>query len=94
MRNNGTNSTSIDESDLWYYNHKSLFWILIFISMLIALAGVLGNAMVIYAATRKRHMSGGFSYLNNAVKSLAITDFCFSLFATPLSIVYWYWSKI
>ena len=90
---NQTNSSAIDESYLWYYDHKPQFWMLISISILIALSGVIGNAMVIYASTQKKHMRGGFSYLSDAVKSLAITDFCFSLFGTPFSIVYWYWGK-
>ena len=91
MRRNLTHFASIDELHLWYYDHRGLFWILISIVILIALVGVLGNAMVIYAATQK-NMSGGFRYLNEAVISLAITDFCFSLFGTPFSIVYWYCS--
>ena len=81
------------EKCLWYYSHKELFWVLISIAIVVALAGVVANALVIYAATQKRNMSSGFRYLNHAVMSLAITDFCLSLFGTPFSIVYWYWGK-
>ena len=93
MEENVTNSSSVDESYLWYYDHKGLFWTLISMSILIGIAGVMGKSMVIYAVIYKRRTSGGFRYLNDAVKSLAITDFCFSLFGTPFSIVYWYWGK-
>ena len=81
------------EKCLWYYSHKALFWILISIAILVALVGVSGNVLVIYAAAQKKHMSGGFRYLNHAVMSLAITDFGLSLFGTPFSIVYWYWGE-
>ena len=98
MANNVTNvscnSSVIDEASFWYYDHKSLFWMLISISIIIALAGAIGNALVIYASTRARHMKDGFRYLNDAVKSLAVTDFCLSVFGTPFSVVYWYWGKI
>ena len=90
---NLTNSSSIDESDLWYYYNKGLFWMLISISILIAFAGVIGNAVVIYAATKERNIGARFRYLNDVVKSLAITDFSLPLFGTPVTVVYWYWSK-
>ena len=59
---NETNSSGIDESYLWYYEHQPQFWLLISISILIAFAGVIGNTMVIYAATQKRHISVRFCY--------------------------------
>ena len=82
-----------NEECLWYYSNKALFWVLVSILILVSIVGVLGNAIVIYAATKKKHMSGGFRYLNRAVRSLAITDLCLSLFGTPMAIVFWYWSK-
>ena len=92
---NCTNMTDYyrHEECLWYYSHKALFWGLISITLLIALAGVVGNAIVIYFATQKQAIKGGFRYLNFAVKSLAITDFCNSLFGTPAFIFYWYWGR-
>ena len=81
------------EECLWYYSHKPLFWVLMSMMILIALVGVLGNAMVIYFATQKDTKRSGFRYLNYAVNSLAITDFCLSLFGTPAIIVYWYWGR-
>ena len=90
---NVTNNVTTDEKALWYYSHQEIFWILISISILIALAGVVGNALVIFAATQKRSIGAGFRYLNHAVISLAIADFILSLFGTPFSIVYWYWGE-
>ena len=84
---------SVHEECLWYYSHKELFWVLISIAILLALVGVVGNALVIYAATKKNPFRGVFHYLNHVVISLAVTDFCLLLFGTPCDIVYWYWGK-
>ena len=98
METNITNCTNItyfwrNEECLWYYSHKELFWTLMSIFVVVALAGVPANVFVIYVATQKRHMVSGFRYLNHAVKSLAITDICLNLFGTPATVVYLYWSK-
>ena len=93
MEANDTNVTTSDEKVLWYYSHQDTFWVLISISILIALAGVLGNGLVILASIKKRSIAEKFRYMNYAVISLAIADFILSLFGTPFSIVYWYWGK-
>jgi hypothetical protein len=81
-------------SQLWYDNHKAFFWILVTISALIALAGVFGNALVIFAAMKKSHIGSSFRYLNRVVLSLAISDFAYSLLGEPFFVVHWYWGKL
>ena len=80
-------------AQLWYYDNKSFFWILISVAISIALAGAFGNALVIFAATQRSNIGASFRYLNHAVISLAVGDFILSLFGTPLNVVYWYWGK-
>ena len=91
---NVTNFSIKNESPLWYDDNKELFWLLVSIAILVAIVGVVGNALVIYAATQKKEIGARFRHLNHAVASLAIADFLLSLFGTPCDVVYWYWGKI
>ena len=93
MEINGTNNCT-NGSQLWYDNHKEFFWILVAISALIALVGILGNALVIFAASQKRHIGSSFRYLNRVVLSLAISDLSYSLLGEPFFVVHWYWGKL
>ena len=77
----------------WYCDNVEMFWILICITIVIALLAAMGNAFVIFVFITKRGIGSKFRYLNHAVLSLAIADFINSLFGTPFSIVYWYWGK-
>ena len=92
-RSNITNSTDDHESNLWYDDNKALYWVLVSITLFMAIVGVVGNALVIYAATQKKEIGARFRHLNHAVTSLAIADFLLSLFGTPCDVVYWYWGK-
>ena len=76
----------------WYDEHTALFWSFIVVCALIALVGMIGNGFVIYVVSRKQHI-GALRYLNEAVKSLAFTDFCFGLLGAPLTMIYWFWGK-
>ena len=94
METNQTNNTNIEIDKLWYYENKGLFWILVSISVLIALSGVVGNALVIIATIQSRNIGASFRYLNRAVLALAVEDFSYLLIGTPFYVVHWYWGKL
>ena len=68
------------------------FWVLIAVWTLTCIAGIIGNSLVIYFASRKPK-EDTFRHLNTVVRNLAITDFLYSVFGSPLTMVYWTWSK-
>ena len=94
METNQTNITNIEGDKLWYYENRETFWVLVSISVLIALTGAVGNAFVIFAAIQRRNIASSFRYLNRVVLSLAIADFSYSLIGTPFYVVHWYWGKL
>ena len=92
MEINETNNCT-NGSQLWYDDNTEFFWILVSISALLSFVGVVGNAIVIYAAIQKRRIASSFRYLNRVVLSLAIADFLYSLLGEPFFVVHWYWGK-
>ena len=88
--------TSSEDKDLmesWYYDGGApLFIVLVSIKALIAMIGVAGNSIVIYASIKDRQsIVRSFRYLNRVVRSLAIADFIYSLVGQPFDILYWYY---
>ena len=68
------------------------FYALIVIYTLLSIIGMIGNGLVIYVANRSPK-GGALRHLNKVVRNLAITDFLYSVFGSPLTMVYWTWSK-
>lgn len=70
-----------------------LFWVSVAVSVILAILSIIGNGIVIYVAGRKKN-TGTLRYLNNAVRSLAVTDLVIGLIGIPLMIVYYYWGQL
>ena len=86
-----TNSTA--EELTAYEKNKTMFWAFATFSVLIAILAVIGNGLVIYIAHGVKHV-GPLRYLDNVVKSLALTDLAFGLVATPLIIINYYMGEV
>ena len=78
----------------WYDNGgATLFMVLVVIRTMIAMVGIIGNSIVIYASIKDRQsVVRSFRYLNRVVRSLAIADFLYSLVGQPCDILYWYYT--
>ena len=76
-----------------YEESKPLFWCFVSVCIVIAIIGIIGNGLVIYASHQSRS-SGRFRYLDSVIKSLAVTDFLFGLVGTPLIITTYYLGKL
>ena len=84
-----------DESTKSWYDDRgaTLFMILVAIKIIIAMVGIIGNSIVIYASIKDRQsVVRSFRYLNRVVRSLAIADFLYSLVGQPFDILYWYYN--
>ena len=84
-----------DESTKSWYDDggATLFMILVAIKIIIAMVGIIGNSIVIYASIKDRQsVVRSFRYLNRVVRSLAIADFLYSLVGQPFDILYWYYN--
>ena len=94
MFNELANCSNTNTTLYWYnVGNKNLFWVLVSIRVLISIAGIAGNTMVIYAATRNRKaIFSSFRYLNRVVLSLAFADLFYSLLGQPFDILHWYLS--
>ena len=68
-----------------YEQHKSLFWVIGVFYLCLALIGVIGNGLVIYASYGTRN-DGPMRHLDDVIKSLAVADALFALIGTPLLI--------
>ena len=88
---NNTEMETTDEGKFWFDENEYLFWVLVVLSSLIACAGVIGNALVMFIAIKNEDISASFRYLNRVVLSLAVADFCFLFIGEPFYIMYWYW---
>ena len=87
-----TNCSNPSNQTSWYHdNNQAIVGIMVVVRVLIALAGIIGNSMVIYAArTRWSTMGASFRYLNRVVVSLAFADLFYSLLGQPFDILHWY----
>ena len=88
--NNVTNLNTYNNTNALYSIKVPLFWASVGVSVLLAILAIIGNGIVIYVAGRKTN-TGTMRYLNDAVRSLAISDFLIGLVGTPLIITYSYW---
>ena len=66
-----------------------LFWATVALSAILSLVGTMGNAMVIFVGGRRKK-TGVLRHFNNAVRSLAITDFLIGAVGMPAIIVFSY----
>ena len=83
-----------EDEESWYDDRgATLFMILVAIKTMIAMVGIIGNSIVIYASIKDRQsVVRSFRYLNRVVRSLAIADFLYSLVGQPFDILYWYYN--
>ena len=66
---------------------------MVFIRVLVAITGVIGNFLVIVAFVKNKNAIGqNFRYLNNVVLSLAIAGILYSVLGQPFDILYWYYN--
>ena len=73
----------------YYEENRVLFWFFASVCILVALLTVIGNGIVIYVSIETKSY-GRLRYLDNVVKSLAVTDFLFGVIATPLAVTSYY----
>ena len=69
-------STAFHQSDVVWESNKAFFGVLVAVYLCIAAVAVVGNALVLYAAYGNRN-TGRLRYLDEAIKSLAVTDMLF-----------------
>ena len=70
-----------------------LFGLFTSIYIVIAILTILGNGIVIYVS-HKTKSTGRLRYLDNVVKSLAVTDFLFGIVGAPIIITGYYMGKL
>ena len=73
---------SKNQSEYDYDFRKERFWVHATLYILIGLIAALGNGFVLFVTYGYRN-SGRLRYLDNAIKSLALTDMLFGLIGMP-----------
>ena len=88
-----TSKTELPVTYKTYYEQNDvLFWFFASVCILVALLTVIGNGIVIYVSIETKSY-GRQRYLDNVVKSLAVTDFLFGVITTPLVVTSYYMGK-
>ena len=87
------NSTTDISLATGYAKISTLFWSMVGFYFVIALLTIIGNGVVVYAAYGNEN-SGPLRYLDNVVKSLAMSDILYGLIGTPLLLYSYYLGKI
>ena len=72
-----------------YEEHFVMFWMISAFYLCLALIGIIGNGLVIYASYGTRS-SGPLRHLDDVIKSLAVADMLFGVFGTPILIYKYY----
>ena len=88
-KENGTETSPNIQEVSGYDKNIALFWIDTVFCLCVALAAIIGNVLVLFAAHGNKN-SGPLRYLDNGIKSLAITDMLFGLIGIPLIIFCYY----
>ena len=70
-------------------NLEAWFWVLCAFYLCLTVVAAIGNGLVIYASYGTRNTSR-LRYLDNLIKSLAVTDLLFALIGTPCLIFEYY----
>lgn len=94
--NDSYSSWMNNKTESWFDREEfaaTIFVILVFIRVLVAITGVIGNFLVIVAFVKNKNAIGqNFRYLNNVVLSLAIAGILYSVLGQPFDILYWYYN--
>ena len=69
-----------------YERYKALSVVYVLVYLCIGLVAVTSNSLVLYAAFSRKN-SNHLKYLDDAIRSLAVTDLLFGLIAIPCKIV-------
>ena len=72
-----------------YENNRALFWVDTTLFLVVGIITTAGNGLVLYAARGNKNQ-GPLRYLDNTIRSLALTDMLFGLIGTPLIILGYY----
>ena len=72
------------------YNDTVLFWASLPVFVILSMVSIIGNGTVIVIGCRKKK-TGALKNLNNAVRSLAVTDLLIGVVGMPALILFSYW---
>ena len=78
-----------DEGQTLYEKYRRIIWIFwawVVVYLCIGLVAIFGNGTVLYAAHGARN-TGRLRYIDDSIKSLAVADLLFGLFAVPSRII-------
>ena len=87
------NRTAVTNQTTGYTEPTALFWALLVFYLCIAVVGIIGNCLVIYASYGNKN-SGPLRYLDDVVKSLAVTDMLFGVVGAPCIIFIYYMGEL
>ena len=86
---NHTNSINDTQQPSSYEKNRILFWCFATVCVIITIITIIGNGIVVIASHQTRN-NNRLRHLDGVVKSLAVTDFLFGLFGTPLVALNYY----
>ena len=89
IQTNDTNSIDDTQQPSSYEKNKILFWCFATVCVIITIITIIGNGIVVIASHQTRN-NNRLRHLDGVVKSLAVTDFLFGLFGTPLVALNYY----
>ena len=89
IQTNHTNSINDTQQPSSYEKNKTLFWCFATVCVIITIITIIGNGIVVIASHQTRN-NNRLRHLDGVVKSLAVTDFLFGLFGTPLVALNYY----
>ena len=72
-----------------YDERKTLFWVGISSNIIIAAVAAIGNGLVLYASYGNQN-TGRFRYLDDVIKSLAVSDMLCALIGSPFQFYIYY----
>ena len=78
------NNTHVED----YYRYNVIIsWFGVAFSIITSTIAILGNSLVIYAGKQQTANGDSLRYLDNVIKSLAMTDLLFGLIGTPFNCI-------
>jgi hypothetical protein len=84
------NSEVSQVSQTNYERYTGIFWAWVILYSFLAIVAIIGNGLVLIATYGKRN-TGNLRYLDNAIRSLAVSDMLIGLFGVPCVILIYYY---